>query len=530
MIVGLDFGTHQTKICIADYSDPQRPIHRFWKFHTPNGDSFMLPSVIQINTDDTLTYGYVDENNAKCMPLLNRPKPLMPNIEKPIWEFKEKEPKLVLPEKPNPKKIDWKEQLKAITTGTCDILSKWKEDCEEAKLDYDQDYRLWKIGYEKAKKAFDEKMSEYEKVMSRYEDDIREWESVPNEPSPAIFRYFKIASFSNAKWEYIIDKDILCIWYIAYILFDLEKELGQTFSIQIGYPTDAKRLRTRKSHAIRLILSAYHLVEDVFHGEKDEFLRTPYTDLLSITKVIIPSFEKKEEYGILALPEAYANLVTATNQHKISQGISFIVDIGGGTTDVSLFEIGKNGEPHIYGYSSMDVGINYLIENVAGQKSMIKQNSLNELSPNCRIKAAQLFSDELNKEVKKIVTEIFEAFKDINLPTSALIKALQNRVVVFSGGGSTYPDLCFPIGTFTDLKKMDATIWNGFVFENDSQVKSLASILSTALGLSIPRDHDDIKVSETEEIFAHLPKNNKTEHEELIWGRRPEEMYGMMDD
>ncbi len=29
MVVGFDFGTHQTKICIEDRSAPQRPVYKF---------------------------------------------------------------------------------------------------------------------------------------------------------------------------------------------------------------------------------------------------------------------------------------------------------------------------------------------------------------------------------------------------------------------------------------------------------------------------------------------------------------------
>lgn len=528
MVVGFDFGTHQTKVCIADYSDPQRPIHTFWKFATPEGESFTLPSIVQVNKDDTLSYGYVDETKAKYMPLQNYPMPQKPSVEEPKFSFTEKEPQLKLPPKPTLDKLDWKEQLLALTSGVMPKDNEWLKACEEARLDYDQDYRLWKIRYNKAKQIYDEQMEQYRKVMDCYEDDLAKWSKNQKSPEPAIFKYFKIASFSNYQWDYLIDKDILCIWYIAYILFDLESKYGQTFSIQMGYPTDAHRLINRRNHAVRLILSAYHLVEDVFKGDKDAFLLTPYPELLTQTEIIPPTNEKKEEYGILALPEAYANLVTATTQHKISRGISFVVDIGGGTTDISLFEVDEKGEPHIYGYSSMDVGINYLMEQVVGEKSMLKGSSLDILTDTNRHIAANLFYEHLDKEVNIIVSAIYTAFKKVNLPVHSLTEALNNRIIVYSGGGSTYGDLCSKIRSFTDVIKMDSSIWNGFVIEEEKQVKPLACILSTALGLSVPREHDEIVVSDTEAIFDHLPQ--KGEEVPLIWGRKQEELYGMLDD
>ena len=61
--VGLDFGTHQTKICIQRTPDEGRgePNYEFFKFIDLKGnEQYFLPSLIQINKDDTLSYGYVD--------------------------------------------------------------------------------------------------------------------------------------------------------------------------------------------------------------------------------------------------------------------------------------------------------------------------------------------------------------------------------------------------------------------------------------------------------------------------------------
>ena len=66
--IGLDFGTHQTKICIQRTPDEGHgiPEYEFFKFTDNNGEEqFFLPSVIQINKDDTLSYGYVDPEQEK---------------------------------------------------------------------------------------------------------------------------------------------------------------------------------------------------------------------------------------------------------------------------------------------------------------------------------------------------------------------------------------------------------------------------------------------------------------------------------
>ena len=64
--VGLDFGTHQTKICVENKMDVNNPIYSFLSFTNEQGQrSVILPSIVQINKDDTLSYGFVDQEKCK---------------------------------------------------------------------------------------------------------------------------------------------------------------------------------------------------------------------------------------------------------------------------------------------------------------------------------------------------------------------------------------------------------------------------------------------------------------------------------
>ena len=83
IVVGFDFGTHQTKICIGNYSNPHNPIFSFWKFNTPKGETYTLPTIIQINNDDTLSYGYEDESTVKQLNLYSSPEPVRPTLVNP---------------------------------------------------------------------------------------------------------------------------------------------------------------------------------------------------------------------------------------------------------------------------------------------------------------------------------------------------------------------------------------------------------------------------------------------------------------
>ena len=64
--VGLDFGTHQTKVCIENKSDANNPEYSFFPFKNLEGrNCYILPSIVQVNKDNTLCYGFVNSKNAK---------------------------------------------------------------------------------------------------------------------------------------------------------------------------------------------------------------------------------------------------------------------------------------------------------------------------------------------------------------------------------------------------------------------------------------------------------------------------------
>ena len=69
--VGLDFGTHQTKLCIEDKADINNPIYSFFPFEDLEGKkNIILPSIIQINKDNTLSYGFVDKEGNEVIPFM----------------------------------------------------------------------------------------------------------------------------------------------------------------------------------------------------------------------------------------------------------------------------------------------------------------------------------------------------------------------------------------------------------------------------------------------------------------------------
>ena len=99
---------------------------------------------------------------------------------------------------------------------------------------------------------------------------------LPDKTSDTVIRYFKQGSFCTASVVKITQDDamIYSCWYISYILFDLEEKYGQEFSVQMGAPTDSGHYDEVKQIAVRILASAYKLVEDVFKNDKKKFLDT----------------------------------------------------------------------------------------------------------------------------------------------------------------------------------------------------------------------------------------------------------------
>lgn len=510
IVVGFDFGTHQTKICVGNYSNPQNPIFSFWKFNTPKGETYTLPTIIQINNDDTLSYGYEDESTVKQLNLYSSPEPVRPTLVNPELVYTEPMPlRKAYPPKPKKPVIDWKDALLNLTQNkTDDYLKDWKKECEKIDLAYQVELNAWSKKQDSLRAQHEREIKRYQRVQEEYETEYRKWqEREKRAKEQAIFRYFKVASFSSTiKWDYTIDKDKLSVLYIANLLFDLNEIYGNEITIQMGFPAGAETYKSRKKHAIRLLLSAINLVEEVFHNDKKKFLSTPYYDLLDMIQIIQPTDELKQYYGLIALPEAFANLKTATEKGKISNGISLLVDIGGGTTDISMFCIEKtinvHSKPQIYGYNSVTRGINYVAESLGlDPKTWNKLNS--EIAP----QASRVFvNDILSEGVNSIVRQLYKAFADIDLPSENLNAAMKNRLIMYSGGGASYEFLRQKNKPFTDVRKMDSSIWSGFNIIDVDKVKDLSFVLSISLGLAVQVFDDEIRVANVHEIFDNCPK------------------------
>lgn len=317
---------------------------------------------------------------------------------------------------------------------------------------------------------------------------------------------------------------------MANLLFDLEEQYGQMFTIQMGAPADGSSIVMAKKIATTIVASAYRLVEDVFENDKKSFLNATLQTLKELTEIVEYSDSIKEEYGLLVFPEAYACLKPLTSQGKISYGMSLMIDVGGGTTDISFFTV-LNGKPQVYDYFSINKGLNYLTcaEDKVKDSRSLDSNVKNVIE----INATRLI--EFTKEVGRIANHLHqklinEFISQTNLKIERLNVALKNRPLIYSGGGSTFPNVIRVYDGFKELKVISFNEWNQKAVKDISEIKSrnLCPILSTAYGLAISTENDNIKLTPFRDIFKSM--RGASEEVKKPQRQRPMGNFSYMDD
>ena len=463
--IGLDFGTHQTKICVQHIPDEGHgeSKYEFFTFNDLNGKkNYFLPSVVQLNNDNTLSYGYVDTRKI-------RQKGPKPQWVEPMIESDFNLVNVV-------KELYNKYAQKDNVPEDIYILEKM--------LNVRKNH-LKKVEEKKREDAW----NQYQAQLKTFEEDVN------------VFRYFKQATFIDSAWNMKIPCQTVCVWYLAYVIFLLEDKFGTDFSINMGVPADDKTFHTKKVLALEILASAYNLVENVFQNDKEAFLRSTLDELNEKTVFIKYNPQFGEDYFFINIfPEAYASLIGLTSRGKLATGMSLMADVGGGTTDISFFTIQK-GLPVIYKYWSIPRGLNYIAEKsgfdyAEGNFSKLANEEIVEKYNRKKLEIVNLLIKEL---IRKISIETIVSVKD-------LLKALDNRILVYSGGGSTYRFLNTEISSFTDVKVIDASIWREENIEDKHIVSKLCELLTTAYGLSLCKDDSDVKLMPLSSIFSGLPK------------------------
>ncbi len=427
LTVGLDFGTHQTKICIEDATISNQKTYEFFKFLDNGKTKFFLPSVVQINEDGTISYGIVDEKKCKktktdfitdCIPdlqppILNElPKPVFIDLPiKPVkYPYPEKPKKFPYPEKKstivdtndwkaklldlknkmlnkeNANEEEWREECQKIDFHYSKILNGWKNKCDSVDYNYGRKVNEWESHFRSIEKQNDEIRQEYEsekaRIQKEFENALHQYNFRRNQfhylsineegkitEERFVFHYFKFALYSDeVNWLHQIDPETISIWYLTNILFLLREKYGKEFYLQMGIPRGInKKYQFRQEvKALCILTAAYSLLEK--YNSYQVFKLDTFESLLNKTYLKDDlSEEELNNYRINVIPEAYAGLVSLTQKKKLEKGMNLLVDIGGGTTDIAFFTITEEDLPDIHSVHSLYKGLNFIYENVASK-------------------------------------------------------------------------------------------------------------------------------------------------------------------
>ena len=495
--IGLDFGTHQTKICIVDNSDRRNRRYFFHKFTDLNGEiSYTLPSLVQINNDDTLSYGFFDASKAK-RGIIGRTQTKKQEPTKPKLQEYKQFPEIKKPVKPSileqepikgPIVLNTLSSLKnAINEkeqNTGDSFAKRKQ---EAKKQYESDcirYKQLCIEREQAIERNKDEVDTYnKKLQKKYDEEVKIYNYQIKE-EPFIYRYFKQTVFSSGmKWRHDINAMTISIWYLTYVFFLLDKKYGtENLIVSMGTSSSRDTWDKNKRKASEIILSVYNLIENVFQHDMDKFLKSSVHELLTLTKIVPFSQKAKEDSAIFVFPEAIANLQPLAVRKAFGSGLNLVIDIGGGTTDISLFTAFSGNNVQIYDYFSLPNGINSVVDN-----------------------GPQSHTDAVSRNIQTLTTKLRQYASHLQIPQSQISKMLHRRNVIFTGGGSSRQELIRSYHDFTEIILFKTRFFELMPSDNiEHDVHSIIHVMSTALGLAMMTEDDsEIPLMSYENLFSN---------------------------
>ncbi len=505
--IGLDFGTHYTKVCVEDSTDRRNRRYSFQKFLDANGEaSFVLPSIVQLNKDNTLSYGFVNTDNAAMVEALpERDAPQKPN--EPQYRSYRHFPEPAKPIAPSYPKAK-KNAINDLAALRDAIKEKERQEVAEQWAKEDQvKYEKSLVEYEKKCRQREDDIAKNKEEVDAYNSDLREsyersmkrwgaYEQKRTRLIPATYRSFKQMVFSDGfDWRFEIDPMLVSIWYLCYVFFDLDRDYGtQNLTVCMGTSSGRHNWQKNKEKATRIILTVYDLIENVFNHDREGFLQSTLDELKRVTAIKAFTQTAKDDNQIFVFPEAYANLNPLAKQKRFGAGVNAVVDIGGGTTDISIFVAPMGEEVKIFDYESIPYGVNAIEKE--GRKAHF-------YAVESRI---DRFSMKITKHAQSVGVKQVEATRIVN-----------KRPIVFTGGGSMITELRRPYVGFTDIIHMGKAVSNNYSIDDAIEVAGKIPMLSTALGLALCGSDADIPLITYSKLFeivaeAFSGKSEETEH------------------
>ena len=195
--VGLDFGTHQTKICIENAEIPSQKTYEFFEFWDENSRSLFLPSIVQINMDNTLSYGFVRDSDCRVVNVTNEDLPVevkLPPVKisesiplkrdyplaPPLPLFPIQPKKLEYPAEPNlsSKSKDWKDQLRVvknqITNNSTEHLNDWSNECRRVDFKNKRKFEDWEFNCLILRTKYDHLYKDWQQACAKIDEEFEQ--------------------------------------------------------------------------------------------------------------------------------------------------------------------------------------------------------------------------------------------------------------------------------------------------------------------------------------------------------------------
>jgi len=339
-------------------------------------------------------------------------------------------------------------------------------------------------------------------VVKLKTDGTLEYGFFSSKPGEKVFRYFKQATFNpkGTRWDETIDPRYISVWYLTYLILCLKKIVGaKYFNINMGIPTDSADFPAKKMKAVGLLEEAYRLAENVYDEDINQFLSASFTTLKAITNIHVGTEQTCKNLGIKVFPEAWACLRPLLSSNKITT-LNMMIDIGGGTTDISLFSVVKEKRfgvltsvLKIYYFNSINLGLNYLYSDPIHMENGIKteEHHLDRskvVTYNSEVDSSlSNFMYRLEKEFRNAARGMFN--------DSELDQCIRNKQSIYVGGGSVFKSIRKARKHFSDVRLINTKDWKMENIQSFEGMLELCPILSTSYGLAISQDEGTIDTS-----------------------------------
>lgn len=319
------------------------------------------------------------------------------------------------------------------------------------------------------------------------------------------FNYFKIASAEDPIFHllseyrkpiYNIDNnfgefapEFLSVIYITYILLEVKERLKSgssnvkkkfsllnffgkqkvedvnevEFFVRLGVPTEwNKKINIARRRKFEMILLVSEILQQQIAYSSEAFIKQTKDELIERIKGIVDQLKDSQDnftnfldnYKITVSPESAAGLLYLIQTKKLDTGLYAAIDIGGGTSDISFFNIDAERKIKYLASESLMVACNNIymgcsdsgrlnqieINNI--EKKIIEMIELNSWRHDVNyIRSTNQVKNQINKELRFLFCQpvwkaLVPKFKYQNV-----LNTFNGKPCLIYGGGIKHPKL-----------------------------------------------------------------------------------------